>query len=52
MTFYFLVFLNAPSFLLSDSQECLERKGSSVGVFHDSACGLTSPPVLHHGHKI
>ena len=43
MTFY-LVFLKAPSFF-PDSQECFERKGSSGGVFHDSACRLTSPPV-------
>ena len=48
---FILVFLKAPSFF-SDSQECFERKSSSVGVFHDSARGLTSPPVLHHGHKI
>ena len=50
MTFY-LVFLKAPPFF-PDSQECFERKGSSVGVFSASAGGLTSPPVLRHGHKI
>ena len=48
---FILLFLKS-SFIFPDSQECFERKGSSVGVFHDSACGLTSPPVLHHGRKI
>ena len=45
-TFYFGIFKSS-FFCFSDGQECFESKGSSVGVFHDSALDLP-----HHQYYI